>query len=61
MPINEWQQEREKALKLLRAELAGMSSEDLEVSLMDGSFKDPRKRAMAEQELSRRSQPPTDQ
>ena len=56
MPINEWQQERSKALKLLRAELANMSSGELEASLKDGSFTDPRKRALAEQELLRRSQ-----
>lgn len=60
MPINEWQQEREKALKLLRAELAGMSTDHLEAVLKDGSFRDPRKRALAEQELLRRSQPPTE-
>lgn len=60
MPINEWQQERAKALKLLRDELAGMSSDDLEASLKDGSFRDPRKRALAERELLRRSQPPTE-
>lgn len=57
MPINEWQQERSKALKLLRAELAAMSSVDLEASLKNGVFKDSRKRALAEEELLRRNEP----
>ena len=57
MPINEWQQERSKALKLLRAELAAMPDDDLETSLKEGSFKDPRMKALAEKELLRRGEP----
>ena len=57
MPINEWQQERSKALKLLRAELSAMSHDDLETSLKEGSFKDPRMKALAEKELLRRGEP----
>jgi|GEM_PF-5798255 len=54
MPINEWSRERQKGLRLLQADLAALTDEELARKLRDGGFRDPRVRALAEAELARR-------
>ena len=54
MPINEWSRERTKGLGLLRADLATLTDEELTTRLRGGTYRDPRVRALAEDELARR-------
>ncbi len=60
MPINEWSRERSKGLGLLRADLAALSDAELAARLRAGAYRDPRVRALAEEELARRRPAGTD-
>ncbi len=57
MPINEWWEEHEKALRVLRQDLAELSTEELGHRLESDFYRDLRLRRIAEVELSRREAP----
>ncbi len=54
MPINEWWEEREKALRILRRDLQDLPTDILRRRLEAGAYHDSRIRALAEAEWSRR-------
>lgn len=55
MPINEWWEEHEKALRILRQDLAELSTEELSQRIENDRYRDRRLRRIAEEELSRRA------
>ena len=55
MPINEWWEEHEKALRILRQDLAEVSTEELSQRIENDRYRDRRLRRIAEEELSRRA------
>lgn len=54
LPINEWWEEHEKALRVLRMDLAQLSTDELRSRIETGVYRDRQLRRIAEEELSRR-------